>query len=91
MKWTDSTSYTQGAPRIQSAWSLELPSNSHLRVVVMNAHRYYPGHWAMFVMPFHREAVEMKAKTLEEAQLEALEFARLQVVRMSAALNGDSQ
>jgi hypothetical protein len=89
MHWKDSTSYQRDQPRVQTSWELELPRRSHLRVVVMSQHLYYPGQWAMFVPPFMREAQGCSdAQTLEDAQAQALTYARGQIAKLQQELDG---
>jgi len=43
--WIDSTTYTRNDKnRVQSAWTLK---NKHIKITVMNKHRYYPGKWVL--------------------------------------------
>lgn len=86
--WNDSTSYQQNAPRVQTSWELGLPRGTHLRVVVMSAHRYYPGQWAMYVQPFMRDAQACPdATTLAEAQACAVDYARSQIAKLQQELD----
>ena len=72
MEWKDTTSYSQGKERIQSAWSLE---TSEIRITVMNKHIHYPNKWIMHCFRLGMKEVELKIpfeSNTECAQIEAL-------------------
>ena len=60
MKWKDITSYTRSdADRKPHTWEAQI--NDHIRVVVLDNHRDYPGQWV-----FHCDAVGYDTQPLGE-------------------------
>jgi hypothetical protein len=86
--WKDITSYSRGdKERIPTIFSLNA---GNFRIVIMNSHIYYKGLWVLDAAPFFN-LVQLKAKTKEEAQEEAVHIVRKELKRSLRSLHFDSE
>ena len=88
MNWTDATTYSRNDPdKKQSAWELR---TGELRIYITNAHRYYPGAWAVVCYEIGiNSAAEMKIpgnSTPEKAQKTALAIVKNRIQKMLNSL-----
>lgn len=87
MIWEDTSTRSRGNENAPATmWTA---TNKHLSVTVMNAHRYYPGKWAMTCHVLGIDAYEMKIpdeSTPEDAQEVAIKICRKQLTNMLNSL-----
>ena len=81
--WKDTTSRSQGHEKApQTVWTYE---NKHLRISVMNAHRFDPGHWIVncFALGIDTERLGIPPESTPElAQYAALTKVRSKLTLM---------
>jgi hypothetical protein len=82
--WKDATSYSQN-DKEKKPVTFEA-EHGPLRVTVTCGHIYYPGKWIMHCFSLNMKEVELKAKSREQAQQEALDLIARRLGYLNAAL-----
>lgn len=87
MTWKDTTSYSKGKERIQSAWTFE---NDSIRVTILNNHRYYPKKWVIhcFTLGIKEHVLKIPFDTpVEEVKNIALNLIKKRLEKIVKSLN----
>ena len=84
--WKDSTSYSRGSERVQTAWKLDL--GGRMSIVISKGHIYYPESWIALCDLWYREIEigRIDKMTPEQAQRAALDRVKMVLSNWSEAI-----